>query len=552
MKSILHFTLIFSLISFLLFSCSSPGNDVSDAENVIDSVDIKRYVTMLGSDEFQGRQPFTEGEEKTINYLKQEFERIGLKPGFNGSYFQDVPMVEITGKIPKIIKISSQKNNIELTHVDDFLTWSRHITDKVKLENSELVFAGYGIVAPEYDWNDYKGLDVKGKTVVVLVNDPGYNTTDSSFFKANTMTYYGRWTYKYEEAARQGAAGILIIHETGPAGYPFSVPAAGAGQSELYLKPKKNSPVRSKIEGWLTFTAAQKLFESAGYNFEELILSAKKKEFNGVSLNATLSIEIEQKVRYDNSKNVLGIIEGSERPDECIVYSAHWDHLGIGPVLNGDSIYNGAVDNGTSLAWMMEIAEAFMNLNQKPKRSILFFAPTAEETGLIGSRYYANNPVFETSKTVACINNDLMLPLGKMNDVMVTGYGQSELDNYVEEAAKLQNRYVLPDPSPETGMYFRSDHFSFAKVGVPSLFVRGNCDHAKNGKDWAHKKEKEWLANNYHKPTDEYDASWWDFTNIVDDAKLAFRIGFKLANENTFPKWNNNSEFKSIREKKIQ
>ena len=541
--------IIFSSL-FIVFSCNDLESDIKKAESYIDDIDMRRYVSVLASDEFQGRKPFTIGETKTTDYLKQEFERIGLKP-FNGSYFQEVPMVEIKGSIPDKILIESENKKLELEHVSEYLFSSRRITDTAKLINSEIIFAGYGIVAPEYNWNDYEGLDVKGKTVLVLVNDPGYGTKESTFFKGNAMTYYGRWTYKYEEAALQGAEAVLVIHNTGPAGYPFSVLSAGAGGSELYNKPDDNYESRCMLEGWLTNDAAKKVFELSDKNYDELVASAKNKDFEAVNLDINWSVNIKQEIKYDESKNVIGIIEGSERPEECIIYSAHWDHFGIGPVINGDSIYNGAVDNGTSLAWMMEIAEAFMKLKTKPKRTILFLAPTAEETGMLGSGYYAQHSYYKTAKTVACINNDLMLPLGKMKDVMVTGYGQSELDDYVKEVADYQGRYIFPDPNPQTGMYFRSDHFSFAKVGIPSLFVRGNCDHAEKGKEWAAEKEKDWLANYYHKPTDEYEPDVWDFAGIIDDAKLAFRIGLKLANETTFPKWNEGSEFKEIREKDI-
>lgn len=533
---------------FLLFTCNKLEHEIEKAESFIDDSDMRRYVSVLASDDFQGRKPVTIGETKTIEYLKKEFKRIGLK-SVNGSYFQDVPMVEIKGEIPDKVLIESETEKLKLSHIEDYLLSSRRITDASKLLNSEFIFAGYGIVASEYDWNDYKGLDVKGKTVLVLVNDPGYGTKDSTFFKGNAMTYYGRWTYKYEEAARQGAAGILVIHNTGPAGYPFSVLSAGAGGSELYNKPDDNYESRCMIEGWLTNNAFKKIIGLSGINYDELIRSAKNKDFKAVDLELNWSVSIKQEIKYDVSKNVIGIIEGSERPKECIVYSAHWDHFGIGPVINGDSIYNGAVDNGTSLAWMLEIAEAFTKLRNKPKRTVLFLAPTAEETGMLGSAYYVQHPYYDIDKTVACINNDLMLPLGKMKDVMVTGYGQSELDDYVKEVAELQGRYIFPDPNPQTGMYFRSDHFSFAKAGVPSLFVRGNCDHAEKGKEWAAEKEKDWLANYYHKPTDKYEPEIWNFEGIIEDAKLAFRIGLKLANEKSFPNWNEGSEFKEIREK---
>jgi len=471
---------------------------------------------------------------------------LGLKPANGNSYFQDVPLVEISSAPLGNLQINSGKKGYSLSFPEEFVAISWQIKDEIKLENSELIFAGYGIVAPEYNWNDYKNIDVEGKTVVVLVNDPGFVTKDNGFFKGRTMTYYGRWTYKYEEAARQGADGVLIIHQTEPAGYPWNVVRNGALIPDLHLVPNDNYSSRCKLEGWLTFDAAKTLFKNAGVDFS-ITEKAAERDFEAIALNSSISLTIESKQQYKTTKNVMALLEGSKRPDEVIIYSGHWDHLGIGLKIDGDSIYNGAVDNGTTLAWMLEIAEAFINLKTKPERSIMFFAPSAEETGLLGSSFYVENPLFPMEKTVANINNDLMLPYGKMRDVMITGFGQSELEDYVEEAAKTQGRYILPDPNPHTGMFFRSDHFSFVKKGVPSLFVRGNNDSWGHGKEWMAKKELAWLKNNYHKPTDQYNEDW-DLTGVADDAKLLFRVGYKLSNESHFPKWKDGSEFKGIRE----
>jgi Zn-dependent M28 family amino/carboxypeptidase len=309
--------------------------------------------------------------------------------------------------------------------------------------------------------------------------------------------------------------------------------------------PSDKYESRCKLEGWITTEAAKKLFAFSDIDFS-LIETASKPGFKPMLINTKASLTLKSQQEYKTTTNVMAYLEGSERPDEVIIYSAHWDHLGIGRAMDGDSIYNGAVDNGTSLAWMLEIAEAFSKLEEKPKRSVMFFAPSAEESGLLGSGYYVENPLFEISKTVANINNDLMLPYGRMKDVMVTGYGQSELENYVAEAAKLQNRYILPDPNSHTGMFFRSDHFSFVKVGIPSLFVRGNCEHIEYGKEWMAEKESNWLRNYYHKPTDQYEEDW-DLSGVEDDAKLLFMVGYKLSNESTFPKWKENSEFKHLR-----
>ena len=449
------------------------------------------------------------------------------------------------------MKINLWNAAIELKYKDDFVAFSKQLVDEIKINNSRMVFAGYGIVAPEYNWNDYEGLNVKGKTVVVLVNDPGFGTDNKEFFKGNEMTYYGRWTYKYEEAARQGAKGLLIIHETEPAGYAWSVVQNGATIPKLYLQPEDNYMSMCAMEGWLTLNAAKELFSLAGFDLMDLKEKAKNPGFKAVDLRARLNLKIQSSHKLAKSKNVIGILPGKERPDEVIIYSSHWDHLGIGPVVNGDSIYNGAVDNGTSTAWMLEIAEAFANLKKRPARTLMFLSPTAEEQGLCGSKYYAEHPLFPLNKTVANINNDLMLPYGPYKDVMITGFGQSELEDYVAKFVEEYDRYILPDPNPHTGMYYRADHFSFAQVGVPALFARGNCDSREHGKEWALSKEKDWLTNYYHKQTDQYDPETWSFAGIVEDARLFFKIGYELSNESTFPKWKEGSEFKEIREKQM-
>lgn len=547
MKKHLFISFLF-IISILFSSCS----DFKKAESTINEEDMTRIVTEFASDDFQGRKPFTIGEEKAVAFLVKEYKRIGLESANNGSYIQEVPMVEVTDIPDKRMKISMWNATIELNYKNDFVAFSKHLVDKISVRNSDMIFAGYGIVAPEYNWNDYEGINVKGKIVVVLVNDPGFGTDNKDFFKGNEMTYYGRWTYKYEEAARQGAKGILIIHESEPAGYPWSVVLNGATIPKLYLQAEDNYMSMCAIEGWLTFNAAKELFSLAGLDLLELKEKAKKPDFKAFRMRSRLSLNIKSSHRFATSKNVIGVLPGKERPDEVIIYSAHWDHLGIGAPLNGDSIYNGAVDNGTSIAWMLEIAEAFTNLKRRPARTIMFLSPTAEEQGLLGSDYYATHPFYPLNKTVANINNDLLLPYGPYKDIMITGYGQSELEDYVEKFAEEYDRYVLPDPNPHTGMYYRADHFSFARVGVPALFARGNCDNREFGKEWALKKEKDWINNNYHKPTDQYDPDTWIFTGIVDDARISFRIGYELSNEITFPKWKEGSEFKEIREKQME
>lgn len=545
--------LVYLMTAILLISssCNNKLQNINEAEESISALEIKHHDSILASDAFMGRMPFTKGEIKTINYLKHAFQKMGMEPGNGESYFQKVPMVEIKGEPSQIMKIHSAKGDLSLSLLDEFTASTRRIEEKVTIENSPLIFAGYGIVAPEYNWNDYENLDVKGKTVIVLVNDPGYALHDPAVFKGKKMTYYGRWTYKYEEAARQGATGVIVIHETGAAGYPWGVLRNGAQNADLLLRPKDKNKSRCALEGWITTDAANKLFSELGFDYYRLTKQALKPGFKPVPLNADVSLNINNHLKFDTSNNVLALLPGTEQADECIIYTAHWDHFGIGTKINGDSIYNGAADNGYPLACLLETADAFSKLKIKPKRSILFLAITAEEEGLIGSEYYVTHPVFPLNKTVANINYELFIPMGKMKDVTITGYGQSQLDDYVKEAAATQNRYVIEEPHPENGMYFRSDHFSFAKYGVPSLFCKGWTESAEHGKAWTLNQVNDYWENRYHQPFDEYHLSD-DASGLVDDTKLYFRIGLKLANETTFPKWNDDSEFKVKRDKMFE
>lgn len=540
--------LIFILIVFGICSCKPAAySDFLKAEAAINDADMVEYIKVLASDEFSGRKPFTVGEDLTIAYLQQKFIELGLKPAFGQSYFQEVPLMEVVVQPSETMHIVSGTRSLDLKNLHDFVAFSRRVQPETIIDGAGVIFAGYGIVAPEYNWNDYKNLDVRDKIVVVLVNDPGLATGNNSLFNGNSMTYYGRWTYKYEEAARQGARGILIVHDTPGAGYPWSVVVSGAVSPKLYLQDEGGYSAFAQVEGWLTTEAAVSLFANAGFDFYALAQEAARSGFRAVDLNSRLWFTMESYFKYDVSNNVGGVLPGTDKADEVIVFTAHWDHFGIGPVIDGDSIYRGAVDNGTSIAWMLEIAKAFGKLKISPRRSIMFLAPTAEEAGLLGAHYYVRNPSFPLNKTVANLNNDLMLPLGRMRDIMVTGYGQSTLDDFVYEAAKRQGRVVVPDPRPETGMYYRADHFAFAKAGVPALFARGNVEHRVHGRDWTMSKETEWLANNYHKPADKYDAQTWDMAGIVEDARLAFYIAWKLASNNYWPQWKPGSEFKAIR-----
>lgn len=549
MKNYTPLLLYFSLL-IALGSCQNTQPNPNAAEATINATDLEKHVMALASDEFQGRKPSTLGEKFTTDYLAKIFENMGLAPAFaDSSYFQEVPIVTMHYTPQQNIILKTKRGIVSLKNIKDYIATTPRISDKIEIKDAPIVFAGYGIVAPEYGWDDYKNIDVKGKIVLVLVNDPGFATQDSTLFNGNAMTYYGRWPYKYEEAARQGAAGIWVIHTTAAAGYGWNV-LTNTALTNLYVQSENNNKDKCKLEGWISDIACEKLFTGCKKDFEQLQKEALNSNFQAIELDTRLNIKIENELKYTSSKNVAAVLEGTERPDEAIVYSAHWDHFGIGPAANGDSIYNGACDNAIPVACMLETAKAFAKLNVKPKRSVVFLAVTAEETGMIGSQYYAQHSPFSIEKTIANLNYELFIPMGKMRDVTITGYGQSELDNYVAEAAKKQNRYIIAEPFPENGMYYRSDHFRFAQVGVPSLFIKGWQDSREHGKEWAKQQINNYWANAYHKPGDNYYPDKTDLSGNVEDAKLFFKIGYKLANENTFPKWNKNSEFRAIREAK--
>ena len=509
---------------------------------------LAKHIKVLASDEFQGRRPFTTGEEKATNYLASEFKKLGLQPGPNGSYFQAVPLVEITGKPDPTATVAGNGKTLTLNYRTDYMVLTEQEKPTVEIKNSPLVFAGYGVVAPEYKWDDYAGLDVKGKIVVVLINDPGNAGNDTTLFKGKAMTYYGRWGYKYEEAARHGASGILIIHDTKPASYPWTVVQSSNGGAKLHPQTPDHGASKVAIEGWLALDAAKRLFAAAGQNYDEAYAAANKPGFRGKALGLNLSTTLHNTITRKTSKNVVAVLPGTTRPKDYIIYSAHWDHLGIGPAIAGDSIYNGALDNASGCAGLLAIANGFMQAKEKPARSIVFLAVTGEEQGLLGSNYYAQHPLFPVANTVANINMDELLAFGPMRDVTITGYGQSELDDYARTAAKEQNRYVIPYQHPETGSFYRSDHFSFAKVGIPALYASGSFESRLHGKAFAETQRKDFEEKSYHQPSDQYDPKW-DLRGAEQDARLLFRIGQKLASETTFPQWKPGSEFKATREK---
>ena len=533
------------LIVFVVFySCSSVQKN--DTSSFITYNNIEKHIAELSSDKYEGRAPMSRAEPLVLDYISTQMKEIGLTGANNGSYFQNVPILNVSSKLSSTLDFDTPKGKLELNKLDEYVAFSRKVESEMTLENSDVIFAGFGITAPEFDRFDFDGIDVKGKTIIVFVNDPGFGTADD-YFKGNTMTYYGRWTYKFEEAARQGAKACFIIHETEPAGYPWEVVRNNGETTKLYLDDTDGYKNRCSFEGWITRQSAEKLFEASGYSFDEMKKMAVAKNFKPFQLPIKASSWIKSTFNKGTSKNVCGLIEGTTRKDEVVVYTAHWDHLGVGTPIDGDSIYNGATDNASAVSWMLEIARAFKNRNQ-PERSVLFLAVTSEESGLLGSGYYAENPFFPMNKTVACLNTDVILFLGKFKDVTVTGYGQSELDNLLKEEAEKQGRYIAPDPNPENGMFFRSDQFPFVKKGVLAIFAKGYIEAEKLGKEQTLQQIADYWENTYHKPSDEYNAEKDDLNGLVEDAELFFQVGFKLADSSDWPKWFEGSEFKSIRE----
>lgn len=510
--------------------------------------DLEPYLVKISSDEFMGRLPFTEGEKVTTSFLESEFKTLGLEPGNGDSYFQDVPMVSIVSKSSEKMELKNSSVNVSLDGFKDYVIWTQKTDSLVEVKDAEVVFAGFGIVAPEYGWNDYEGLDVKGKIVVVLVNDPGFGTEDSTIFKGNTMTYYGRWTYKYEEAARQGALGCLIVHNTIPAGYGFNVVQGKHNAPILYLDDRGNEAYKMGFEGWITLPAAKQLFDLAGMNDSELLAKARKPGFQGMPLGVNLTASIQVEAEYNVSQNVVAKITGQSKPEEYIIYSAHWDHFGIGkPDETGDSIYNGALDNASGTAALLALAKAFKT-DGAPERTMVFLAVTAEEQGLWGSAYYAQNPIYPKEKTVANINMDGINPYGKMKDVSIIGAGQSEMEDLLNVELEKLGRYSAPEPNPVAGYYFRSDHFNFAKIGIPALYFGTGIDHFEKGKEYGKQLQDDYVANYYHKPNEEYDPARWNLDGAVDDVQLLYNVGRSLANSDKWPGWKEGSEFKAIRD----
>ncbi|TXK22054.1 M28 family peptidase [Pontibacter qinzhouensis] len=564
---------LFLALGFWALGCTERSREVADTETetvadsdstaiqpalqAITATSLLAHTKVLASDAYEGRGPGTRGEDSTVNYLTRQFKQLGLAPGNpDGSFVQQVPMFGFAATPQASFTAGGQKINLEFPK--DYVAVSRRFVPDINIDNSDIVFVGYGIVAPEYDWDDFKGLDVKGKTIVMLINDPPIRSAtspdklDSTMFGGNAMTYYGRWTYKYEIAAEKGAAAAIIIHETGPAGYPYEVVSGSWSRENFDISAANKNMDKTAVEAWITTEKAQQLFSATGNSLEKLKEAAQRKDFKPVTLNAKANFKMKNKLREINSRNVVAKIEGSD-PDlknEYIVYTAHWDHLGKDEKLQGDQIYNGALDNATGTAGLLELAKAFAALPEKPKRSILFLAVTAEEKGLLGSKYYANNPLYPLNKTLANINMDGLNTYGTTEDVIVVGYGNSSLEDILMEEAATQNRRVVPEATPEKGSFYRSDHFEFAKQGVPALYAKSGITVRNQPADYATKLQEAYTSNDYHKVSDEVRDDW-NLEGAIEDLQLFFRVGYRVANGTRYPEWKDGTEFKARRDKML-
>ncbi len=532
-------------IATMTSGCGQRYN-IQQAEKAATVQCLKKNVTTLADDNMAGRKPFTEGAQKAVEYIAGQMKEIGLTPYSGDSYFQDFEIVMSKTECSKNMILQTPKGKISLERYRDFTAFSKRFEEKITIENSPLFFAGYGIVAPEYGKDDYAGIENKeDKIAVVIVNDPGLGSDDTGYFKGNEMTFYGRWTYKFIEGAKHGVKGVLIIHDDLGAGYPWSVVNASAS-SKLYLADRPEGEYYCALEGWISNDAAQKLFESNGYELDKLVVEARKPDFKAFDLKSTATVSMKNSFSRDKTPNVVGYIKGSEPTEESIVYCGHWDHLGIGKPIDGDSIINGASDNAVAVAWALEIAKCYKALNKNPRRNVVFLIPSCEEAGLLGSTYYAENPLFPISEMAAVINFDVYPLWGKNKDVTITGFGHSSLDSLLSVVAKRHGRYIMADPESSNGMFYRSDHFPFAIKGVPAMFAKGWNDSEEHGKEWSAEKIRDYWAHIYHKPTDQCHPDD-NYSGLLQEVNLFFEFGYEIAGSTNFPKWNETSEFRNIR-----
>jgi Zn-dependent M28 family amino/carboxypeptidase len=536
---------------------ATAGGVPAELKPALDSItgdDLLRHIKTLSSDEFEGRGPGTRGEEFSVKYITEQYQRLGLKPGNpDGTYVQKVPLMGFQAE-PQLT-LSAGGKQMSMKFPDDYVAVSRRFEPQVDVKDSDIVFVGYGVVAPEYGWDDYKGVDVHGKTIVMLINDPAVpdpadpSKLDPNTFKGNAMTYYGRWTYKYEIASEKGAAAAIIVHETGPAGYPYEVVSGSWGRENFDIQSPDKNASRVAVESWVTNDRAKELFTASGQDFDALKKAATSKDFKPVALNAKATFHIKNNLRTVDSRNVVAKLEGSDPKlkDEYVVFTAHWDHLGRDEKAQGDQIFNGAIDNASGIATLLEWAEAFTKLPAPPKRSIIFLAVTAEEKGLLGSKFYATNPLYPLDKTLANVNIDGINQWGRTRDITLIGYGNSTLDDLVVQAAAQQGRTVKPDAEPEKGFFYRSDHFEFAKQGVPALDPDAGTDYIGKPEGYGQQKRDEYTNNDYHKPSDEVKPDW-DLSGAVEDAQLLFTVGYNVAQGDKYPEWKPGTEFKAKRD----
>jgi Zn-dependent M28 family amino/carboxypeptidase len=524
--------------------------DADSAQKVINATDFLQHIEDLSADSMEGRGPGTPGEQKAVAYMQSQFKSLGLAPGNpDGTYLQNAALVGYLSH-PTATMTAGGKT-VSLKYPDDYIANSRHRQPETDVNNSDIVFVGYGVVAPEYGWDDYKGVDVKGKTILMLVNDPPVRVAndtalDTAMFKGNAMTYYGRWTYKYEIASAKGAAAAIIIHETGPAGYPYDV-VRNSNSAEQFDIISPDADKRVPVEGWITLPKARELLADAGQNFDSLKARAVRKDFKPVALDAKATFHVKVDSRTIQSHNVVAKLEGSDKKVEYVIYTAHWDHLGRDTTLKGDQIYNGAADNASGCAELLELAKAYKALKTPPSRSILFLSVTAEEKGLVGSEYYATHPLYPLTKTAADINMDGINQWGRTSDYTVIGLGKSTLDDVLTAQLASEHRTVRPDPEPEKGFYYRSDHFEFAKQGVPALDIDAGIDFIGKPASYGMTKRNEYTEHDYHQPSDEVKPDW-DLSGAVDDAQVLFRVGYVVAQQDALPQWKPGSEFKAKRD----
>lgn len=511
----------------------------------ITEADFREMTRTLSSDEFEGRAPGSPGGEKTVEYISAQFERVGLQPaGDNDSWYQTVPMVQTTASDATVLRVAGVDGERELKFGSDMMLGTRTGQQTISVNDSELVFVGYGVDAPERDWNDYEGLDVKGKTVVMLVNDPGFHVDDAELFDGNRMTYYGRWTYKFEEAARKGAEAALIIHDTAGASYGWDVVRTSWSGAQFDLRAEDDPAPRLPAQGWITNDVARELFANAGLDLDEQIRAASSADFKPVPLQASVSFELESEVVESSSRNVIGVLPGTEKPEEVVVYMGHWDHLGKH---DDGQIYSGAIDNATGIAGIIEIAERFANTEPAPKRSVAFLAVTLEESGLLGSQYYVAHPAFPLENTVAAINLDAMSVAGPSRDFVVTGMGNSELEDILEPIASAQGRTLVEEGNPAGGFYFRSDHFNFAKAGVPALYAKGGNDLVDGGTEGGRLAGEDY-ATRYHQPSDVY-RDEWNLDGLIQDLEALYDVGRVMVDDvDQWPNWYEGNPFKAARD----